>query len=107
MTSLVDARGGWFTPHPVLHSVDLLTIILQPLGVSEEGHRTLARAAIVCRAWTEPVLRALWRTALDWRVCPKPLYFILLPQNQYVEVRSAIGSYASVSCHKILDLVGL
>ena len=107
MTSLVDARGGWFTPHPVLHSVDLLTIILQPLGVSEEGHRTLARAAIVCRAWTEPALRALWRTGLGWCVRPNPLYSTLLHHDQYAKARSIVGSYTSNPCQKILDLVGL
>lgn len=99
MTSLVNAPG-FFIPHPVLDSIDLLTVILSQY----DARKTLVHAAVVRRAWTEPALRLLWRTVLGWGDRPLHLYHILLCQDQIVKIGSSARgtSRQYISCKEIL-----
>ena len=68
---------------------DIVTLVFAEFNTSDPTERAAcARGALVCRAWAELALRALWRSLRSLL----PLYAILLPIPQTVR-KTYIGRW--------------
>lgn len=68
---------------------DIVTLVFAEFNTSDPAERAAcAQGALVCRAWAEPALRALWRSLRSLL----PLYAVLLPVPRTVR-KTYIGRW--------------
>ena len=78
-------------PLPTISSLheDIVALVFAEFNTSDPAERAAcAQGALVCRAWAEPALRALWRSLRSLL----PLYAVLLPVPRTVR-KTYIGRW--------------
>ena len=105
-TIVADGPNGVPSSAPPVLYEDLLRLVFEHFDCeTDEGSATCASCALVCRAWTEPSAKVLWRSLRSgWKDALSPLYNILHPVGKST-VHDSAGYYTEASLIDSLTLM--